>query len=201
MDEAFAYCWTDHVHQKLYVGVHKGSVCDGYIASSKLFLKEYNARPQDFTRQILASGSYDSMINFETKILKAVDARNDQNFYNMHNGDGKFLYKGGHKHTDASRQKMSKSRIGRKHSEQTKLKMRESQSKVERTSNNRQNYKHSAETKTNISKALVGRFTGEQSSQYGSFWVTNGTINKKCRGDVPAGYYPGRVFKRTQEIK
>ena len=35
MKEAFVYCWTDHKTNKLYVGVHKGSINDGYICSSK----------------------------------------------------------------------------------------------------------------------------------------------------------------------
>jgi hypothetical protein len=41
LKEAFVYCWTDKLHNKLYVGVHKGNVDDGYICSSKIMLKEY----------------------------------------------------------------------------------------------------------------------------------------------------------------
>lgn len=90
MKEAFVYCWTDKATNKLYVGSHKGSAEDGYICSSKYMLKEYNKRPMDFSRQIIAEGSYPEMRKFETKILKSIDAALNENFYNRHNGDELF---------------------------------------------------------------------------------------------------------------
>lgn len=78
----------------LYVGTHKGHPTDGYICSSKILLEEYKKRPEDFSREILAYGSYDEMIKFETAILKAANAAKDPSFYNMHNGDGNFYNKG-----------------------------------------------------------------------------------------------------------
>ena len=35
---------------------------------------------------------------------------------------------------------------------------------------------------------------GEKNSQFGSFWITNGKINKKTRSEIPKGWYRGRVF-------
>lgn len=100
MNEAFVYCWTDKLYNKLYVGMHKGLPSDGYICSSKLMLSEHNKRPNDFTRQIIAEGNIDDMLSLETAILKSVDAKNDKQFYNMHNGNGKFILKG---HTEETR--------------------------------------------------------------------------------------------------
>jgi hypothetical protein len=38
--EAFVYCWTDKITNKLYVGSHKGSPDDGYVCSGKYMLEE-----------------------------------------------------------------------------------------------------------------------------------------------------------------
>jgi hypothetical protein len=103
MAEAFTYCWTDTNRNMLYVGTHKGTPDDGYVCSGKLMLEEYNKRPQDFKREVIAFGSYNDMINFETKILKATNAAEDKSFYNQHNGDGNFFNKG---HTEATRAKL-----------------------------------------------------------------------------------------------
>lgn len=70
--DSFVYCWTDHRQQKLYVGMHKGHVNDGYICSSKHMRKEYDVRPADFTRQIIAIGSYEVCREFEIKLIKAM---------------------------------------------------------------------------------------------------------------------------------
>lgn len=39
-------------------------------------------------------------------------------------------------------------------------------------------------------------YKGPRNSQFGSYWITNGTVNKKWRddlGDLPEGFYRGRV--------
>jgi hypothetical protein len=82
--EAFVYCWTDHLTKKLYVGSHKGTTDDGYDFSSKPMREEYNKRPREFTRQIIAEGDYKTMKKLEVMILKAVDAARNPMFYNRH---------------------------------------------------------------------------------------------------------------------
>jgi len=91
--EAFTYCWTDHLKNMLYVGCHKGSEDDGYVCSSKWMLEEYTKRPDDFTRQIITEGTYDDCLMLEATILKTADAKNNSDYYNQHNGDGKFVCK------------------------------------------------------------------------------------------------------------
>ena len=103
--EAFVYCWTDHKLEKLYIGWHKGQPNDGYICSSKIMLQEYNNRPNDFTRQIIATGSPEDMSNFETTLLKNFNVVKDQSFYNMHNGNGFYHLK---KHTEETKEKLKK---------------------------------------------------------------------------------------------
>jgi hypothetical protein len=101
--EAFVYCWTDIVKEKLYVGYHKGTPDDGYVCSSKTMLLEYNQRPKDFVRQIIATGTHEDMVAFETTLLKSIDARNDDGFYNQHNGDGNFYLS---QHTEETKEKL-----------------------------------------------------------------------------------------------
>lgn len=109
MAEAFVYCWTDKQTNKLYIGSHKGDIDDGYICSSKTMLDEYDTRPQDFSRQIIAEGSWDDMFKFEGKLLQSFDVKNNPSFYNQHNGSGDFRNKGLSKQ---SIEKMRKSKIG-----------------------------------------------------------------------------------------
>lgn len=110
MKEAFVYCWTDKKTNKLYVGSHKGSTDDGYICSSKLMLEEYKKRPEDFSRQIVAEGDFNDIRVLEEKILTSVNAKLNESFYNMHNGNGKFYLKS---HSEQARKAISASKIGK----------------------------------------------------------------------------------------
>ena len=91
MSDSFVYCWHDDQRDMRYIGVHKGSQDDGYICSSKLMLQEYKARPQDFTREIIAEGNWKDMIELETTMLKKVDAGKNPKYYNRHTNNGKFV--------------------------------------------------------------------------------------------------------------
>lgn len=128
MSEAFVYCWTDHFTNKLYIGSHKGNPNDGYICSSKYMNEEYNKRPYDFTRQILAEGMFSDIRKLEEVLLNTMDVKNDDQFYNQHNGNGKFFLK---HFTKEHREKLSKAFKGKKtgpKSEETKQKMRKPKS-------------------------------------------------------------------------
>jgi hypothetical protein len=103
--EAFVYMWENIVSGKRYIGVHKGTPDDGYIASSKIFMEDYLVAPWLFKRTILNRGSYDDMLREETAILRFSDAKHNPDFYNQHNGDGKFYNKG---HTQATKEKLRK---------------------------------------------------------------------------------------------
>lgn len=206
--EAFTYCWTDYLTNKLYIGVHKGKYNDGYICSSKIFLEQYNKRPADFTRQIIANGSYDIMLVFESKILKSVNAKNNIYFYNMHNGDGKFINKG---HTYLTRKKLSlqrkginnpnfgktlsidaKQRIsnklkGRKSSRKGQITSAETKQKISisKTGANNAffNKHHSIETKSKLSLSIKGRYCYNNGQKTKMFFDNS----------VPIGWVKGRV--------
>lgn len=47
--------------------------------------------------------------------------------------------------------------------------------------------------------ALNPSYTEERNSQYGSFWITDGSVNKKwsvSKGDIPEGFRRGRTIGR-----
>jgi group I intron endonuclease len=56
---------------------------------------------------------------------------------------------------------------------------------------------HSEETKHKIGLANSESQLGSRNSQFGSFWITNGSENKKVKGvcNIPEGWYKGRVTK------
>ena len=110
-NEAFLYCWTDHATNQLYIGWHKGSVDDGYICSSKYMKEQYKQRPDHFTREIIAFGTTKDITNLETLLLRSVDAKNDDQFYNRHNGDGFYRYG---KHSEETKRKISKGKTGKR---------------------------------------------------------------------------------------
>ena len=103
--EAFVYRWTDAGRQKLYVGVHKGAPDDGYVCSSKPMMEEYRQRPGDFTREIIASGTFEDCFILEQAILKADHAHKNPKYYNQALYCGPFYCKG--PRTPATRAKMS----------------------------------------------------------------------------------------------
>ena len=83
--EAFVYMWINKDDDRKYIGTHKGTPDDGYIASSELFLADYNESPSRFTRTILAYGTQQEMYELETKLLLDLKTRMSPMYYNMSN--------------------------------------------------------------------------------------------------------------------
>lgn len=52
---------------------------------------------------------------------------------------------------------------------------------------------HKEETKSKIGAANSKAQLGSRNSQFGTFWVTDGKINKKVRGEIPEGFRKGRI--------
>jgi len=90
--EGYLYRYTNLDNDKIYVGVHKGYVGDGYWHSStnNEFYKVFDNVNSNIKFEILEYGSYAEMTVSERNILKNGDARNNQMFYNKSNGSAKF---------------------------------------------------------------------------------------------------------------
>jgi hypothetical protein len=158
MNEAFVYCWSNHTNGRSYVGYHKGCIDDGYICSSKSeeFWEDFNNNKMKWSRQIIANGSIEDCRILEFEILKA---SNLNILYN--NGYAKAVVM-----TEEVKEKLSKSLIGVKKSEETKRKMSEAQKRrdpkitqqrVEQMTNAKLGKTLSEETKKKISQANFGK--------------------------------------------
>ena len=80
--ESFIYLWVDLATDRKYIGKHKGTLDDGYICSSEQMLIEYDQRPQDFVRTVLAWGSEERIYQLETQLLKLLGAAKGNMFFN-----------------------------------------------------------------------------------------------------------------------
>jgi len=136
----------------MYIGSHKGAIDDGYVCSSRLLMEQYLLRPKDFSREIVAEGSFKDMRSLEAEMLNDIDARKNPTYYNQHNGNGDFYNKG---HTEDTKRKMSESRRGKKRkpfSEEHRRKQSEANTGIIR----------SEETKKKLSKAGKGKSKSEE---------------------------------------
>jgi hypothetical protein len=169
--EAFVYCWTNTQNNRIYVGVHKGTPNDGYVCSSKVLLKEYKQSPQQFTRQIIATGTLSNMRALESAILQSVNAANNPHYYNQHNNNGTFFCDG---HSEETRKKMSTSWkrrgtyncnhdkaiaswIGKTHKEESKHRMKEAAKKHTATRSSAMVLNNPMKNIENIEKMLKTR--------------------------------------------
>lgn len=70
MNEAFVYKWTNEISEEYYIGVHKGTVDDGYIGSGKRFKAKYYSAPELYNREILAFyETYEEALLHESNIV------------------------------------------------------------------------------------------------------------------------------------
>lgn len=83
--DSFVYLWINKSNDKKYIGKHKGTINDGYVASSETFLADYNECPDNFKRTILAYGSDAEMLELETQLLITLKAKRSHLYYNMNN--------------------------------------------------------------------------------------------------------------------
>jgi len=219
MNEAFVYCWTDHSNEKLYVGIHKGAPTDGYVCSSKVMLREYKERPNDFSRQIVAEGTWLDCVSLERAILESVNAAKNPDYYNQHNSNG-FVSE----FTPEIREKIGKTKrgnkdnVGRWKSRETRqLISKNRKGKCVGVDNPMHGKTHTPEAKLKISEAAKKR-TGENNPMFGkkradvskrnvqkskgTHWYNNGIYSKQYfPNEVPVGWNKGRLPQKNRPKK
>jgi hypothetical protein len=181
---AIVYAWSDHLTGKVYCGSHKGTEDDGYKFSSKYLKVEYAKRPSDFTRQIIAKGTWKDCISLEKKVneqlIKEVGTTyNKQAFPAIVNDVPPML---GKKHTDETRRKISCNnfwagkpgpmkgkKLSKEHIEEIRASKRGSKLRDEtklKMSLSAKNKPKSKEHCLNISKGRLGKKFGPQSEAH-----------------------------------
>ena len=162
--EAFVYCWSDHKTAKVYVGVHKGSPDDGYVSSSKFMMPEYSNRPQDFTRQIIATGTLNDCAKLELiiikKLLKDVNTCYNRSAGKLIINDADTYRRIGLAHrgkivTQETKDKMSAAKVGKALSESHRIKMSEV----------RKGKKFSDEHRKKMSASALGRKLSDETKK------------------------------------
>jgi hypothetical protein len=119
---AYIYKWTHLPTLKWYIGSRTKEGChpnDNYICSSKVVKPLIKQFPNEWSREILATGSPNEILILESKILSNLDAKNNLQSYNMHNGDGNFTT-AGIVMSESWREKISKSNVGKKRTPEQK---------------------------------------------------------------------------------
>lgn len=167
---AFVYRWKQKSTGKWYIGVRSAKNChinDGYTCSSKIVKPLIESNPGDWSREILAMGESKFMVQLESEILQELDAKNDPDSYNLHNGDSKYSYSGC-KHSKVSCGKIAEANRRRgPRSEATKAKQRAaaicryqnlSTEEKEKYRAARRGKTHNEETKKKIGEAIIAYY-------------------------------------------
>ena len=115
---AYVYKWTHLPTLMWYIGSRTRKGChpdDGYKGSSKYVTPLINANPEEWSKEIIATGTPDEMYDLETEILQLFDAKNDDRSYNYHNNDSAIngLCNKGRKATDEAKKNISNALKGR----------------------------------------------------------------------------------------
>ena len=91
--QGYTYEYTDLDTDRKYIGVHKGCVTDSYKHSSRN--AEFNKIFQDSTSrlkyEVLSYGTFREMLNFEHKLLKEVNAKDNPQYFNKTNGVQQYM--------------------------------------------------------------------------------------------------------------
>ncbi len=116
--KAYVYKWTHLPTLMWYVGSRTKIGChpdDGYKGSSNYATPLINANPEEWSKEIIATGEPQEMYDLETEILQLFDAKNDPRSYNYHNNDNAIngLCNKGRKATDEAKKNISMALKGR----------------------------------------------------------------------------------------
>lgn len=131
MKYGFVYIWYDRKHKKYYIGRHWGTVDDGYICSSTNMRNNFNNRPTDFKRRIIAYvyTCVDDLVIEEQRWLNYISNTELNSKYYNKTKSATTPSTHGYSHSQETREKISRSNKGKIVSEETKQKLRDANKK------------------------------------------------------------------------
>lgn len=209
------YKIINHINGKIYIGKHIAySLNDDYMGSGKHItraIKKYGI--ENFSKHILFMCTNEDEMNAKEAELVTEDFCNRIDTYNIcPGGKGGWGYVNSLSETKESRKRgtiamnlvLSKSeKISKKKSERMIEKWKDPSYRDFRLSLNTFSFAghhHTVEVKQSIGKSNSISQSGERNSQFGSFWITDGISNKKCKKniyEIPKGWYKGRTISVT----
>jgi hypothetical protein len=114
----YVYKFTHLPTLKWYVGSRFAKQChpdDGYTTSSKIVKPAVIANPEEWKKEIIATGTVEEVRDLESEILELFDARNNNRSFNEHNSRLTFRFdRTGVKASDETRKLLSISHAGKK---------------------------------------------------------------------------------------
>lgn len=203
----YLYRVTNKVNGKIYVGVHKTKCLDdGYMGSGKVIIRAIEKHGiENFEKEILEHfEDAASMFEREKEVVDAEFLARDDVYNLRRGGYGGFDHINNQTESRVLKNKRAREITNKilieKYGSTCPPKARISNSlrlkEIHATKNFKyDNFKgknHSQVSREKISSANKGKMVKEKNSQFGTFWISNGIDNKKCRGEIPDGWSRGR---------
>lgn len=215
----FVYRTTNLINGKYYIGKHKTqNLSDGYIGSGKLLkraIQKYGR--ENFQFEILEWFDDEVSMNLRESQLVTEEFCKLQDNYNLcvgGQGGGSYInrmglnYKGGYsptrQHNFKKMQEKSRdfwrSEQGARRKSELMRERRHCNTKVQQPFKGKT---HTEETRVRMSLRKRGSGVGQNNSQYGTIWITNGIENRKIIAvdPIPVGWYKGRMLTPRVRIK
>lgn len=202
----FIYKTVCLISNKYYIGMHSTKkLNDGYLGSGKVLMRSVNKYGRD-NHKLEILEFIDTRIQLKNRERELVNEKLLQDPMNMNlqiGGGGGFV-------NEIHQLKCSTSggrSFSKRLSEDPKFK--EYFSKAASDSNKEKNRgfikspydwsgkSHSTESKKKMSESQIGKHNGCKNSQFGTMWITNGSINKKIKksDSIPISWKKGRKLK------
>lgn len=198
------YKITNKLNGKIYIGKHQTKdLDDGYMGSGK-WLKSSIVKHglENFNKEILFQFDSESDMNAKEAELVTEEFCLREDTYNLcPGGKGGWGYINSNNLGVNDNQKIAAAKLAPKiaalggKAAQKTLKEKKLGIYSENIANGFKGKTHSEESKIKIGEKNSLRQTGEQNSQFGTMWITNGKENKKIKkstSDIPNGWYSGR---------
>jgi len=207
------YKITNILNGKYYIGKHQTeNLDDGYMGSGKLICRSVKKHgKENFKKEILFIFDNEEEMNVKEAEIVVVS----EETYNLcEGGKGGFGYLNSNKlnlygkNGNAGYGKENLIHYGifweNANEEEKKIRKKKISESLKQAYKNGlippfSNKKHTKTTKQLMSQKAKMR-TGSKNSQYGTFWITNGILNKKSKVNIsiPAGWYKGRSAEVAQ---
>lgn len=191
------YQVTHRESGKYYIGKHQtNDLNDGYMGSGQLIraaIKKYGH--EAFDKEVLCVFTTEEEMNAKEAELVTEEFCSRKDTYNLcvgGQGGWSYVNSSGLNNLGKDYVSVSEKMKGNKH---LSLWNKDRHSKGQIRYDNFSGRSHSDETREKMSKSRIGKQTGRANSQFGSFWITDGSSNKKIRSDqdIPQGWYKGRT--------
>lgn len=162
----YIYRTTDTSNGKIYIGQHKSEVFDpSYNGSGKIIVNIKQVRPQDLTTEVIEWCETRSELNEREKYwITTFDSQNREVGYNLAEGGEGGVTRIGFKHTEETKEKIRNTKVGEKNPMYGKKATTETRQKMSKSQRGR---RLSEETKQKMSEAMKGNtnFSGHTHSE------------------------------------